>query len=382
MSSRDYDIAVFGATGFTGALTAEHLARRAPAGTRVALAGRDAMKLAAVRERMAAIEPRWSQLPLVEANVEDAGSLRALARSSRVLISAVGPYIFHGEPVVAACASEGTDYVDLTGEALFVDRMWLRYHEQARRSGARIVHSCGWTALPHDLGTLYTVDQLPEGEPIDVSCFMRVSSVLSGGSFISVRANLLRSGQMAWTGVRRARLERESAGRRARLTSRLPALPAHLSGWRLPYPTLDRQTAVRSARALERYGPDFRYGQFFLFEQLAPRAALAALATHRRSGEGPDAERRATGWFTDTFVGQTPSRRVVTEVSGADPWYTEASKMLGEAALCLAHDELPATAGQVTPAAAMGQPLIDRLVRVGIRFRVLEAPAVPAPAVG
>jgi short subunit dehydrogenase-like uncharacterized protein len=182
VADRLYDIVVFGATGFTGALTAEYLAARAPAETRWALAGRNMDKLEQVRARLGA---RFRDLPLLRADVTDQDSVRSVADATRVVITTVGPYIRYGEPLVAACAAAGTDYVDLTGEPEFVDRMWLGYHEQAVASGARIVHSCGFDSIPYDLGVQFTVEQLPEGVPISVEGFMRVNASVSGGTYQS-----------------------------------------------------------------------------------------------------------------------------------------------------------------------------------------------------
>jgi short subunit dehydrogenase-like uncharacterized protein len=146
---------------------------------------------------------------------------------------------------------------------------------------------------------------------------------------------------------------------------------------------------LRSARALDRYGPSFTYGHYAVFKRASTLAALgigggaaiamAQLPATRKlllkikdPGAGPTAEQRAKAWFNVRFVGEGGDKRVVTEVSGGDPGYGETSKMLAEAALCLAHDDLPSTSGQVTTAQAMGQPLIDRLQAAGISFRVVE----------
>src|SRR5436305_9967889 len=162
MAEPRFDVVLFGATGFTGALTAEYLAEHAPAETRWALAGRNRGKLEDVRSKLAGVNPACDTLELLEADVNNADSLRAIAEAAKVVISTVGPYIRYGEPLVAACAKAGTAYVDLTGEPEFVDRMWLGYHEQALASGARIVHSCGFDSIPYDLGVQFTVEQLPE----------------------------------------------------------------------------------------------------------------------------------------------------------------------------------------------------------------------------
>jgi short subunit dehydrogenase-like uncharacterized protein len=154
-------------------------------------------------------------------------------------------------------------------------------------------------------------------------------------------------------------------------------------------PSIDPQHIRRSARALDRYGPKFTYGHYLVVKRLPALAglvggvggaiALAQLPPTRKlllklrsPGDGPTPERREKAWFKDTFIGEGGGKRVVTEVSGGDPGYTETAKMLAESALCLAYDELPERAGQLTTAVAMGQPLIDRLVRAGIVFRVVE----------
>src|SRR6478672_308797 len=127
--ARDHDIVVFGATGFTGELTAAYLAEHAPAGLRWALAGRNRAKLEAVRTRLSKVDPSLAELPLLQADSSDAESLRAVAASTRVVATTVGPYLEYGEPLVAACAAAGTDYVDLTGEPEFVDKMYVAYHQ-------------------------------------------------------------------------------------------------------------------------------------------------------------------------------------------------------------------------------------------------------------
>jgi short subunit dehydrogenase-like uncharacterized protein len=159
----------------------------------------------------------------------------------------------------------------------------------------------------------------------------------------------------------------------------------------VPFPTIDPQTVLRSAKALDRYGPDFSYSHYLVVKNLpvalgvgAGAAALIALAQlpptrdlllkWKDPGEGPSPEQREKGWFKVRMRGDGGAKRVVTEVSGGDPGYGETSKMLAESALCLAHDELPETAGQVTTAVAMGQRLIDRLERAGIRFEVVQPP--------
>jgi short subunit dehydrogenase-like uncharacterized protein len=381
-TDRAHDVVLLGATGFTGALTAAELAARAPAGSTWALAGRNPDKLARVAERIGADVPRLA------ADVTDEASLRELAESARVVISTVGPYAEHGEPLVAACAAAGTDYVDLTGEPEFVDRMYVRHHAAAVASGARLVHCCGFDSIPHDLGAQFTVEQLPEGVPLKVEGFVRAGGKPSGGTLASALGAFADLRGYAKVARQRKEMEPRPEGRRIRGERGAPRRVEDL-GWALPLPTIDPQVVLRSARALERYGPEFTYGHYAAIKHLPVAVAaaggvgsliaLAQLPPARKlildrlpSGEGPSEEDRARSWFKVRFHGEGGGRRVVCEVAGGDPGYGETSKMLAESALCLAHDDLPETAGQVTTATAMGPALRRRLDAAGITFSVLE----------
>ncbi|MGQ4485153.1 trans-acting enoyl reductase family protein [Streptomyces sp. SAS_281] len=385
--ARPYDVVLFGATGFVGALTAEYLARHAPDGCRWALAGRDRAKLEKLRTRLTALDPRCADLPLIQADASDAASLRALAESAHVVATTVGPYVWYGERLVAACAEAGTDYTDLTGEPEFVDRMYVAHDTRARETGARIVHACGFDSVPHDLGAYFTVRQLPEDVPLRVDGFVRSNAVFSAGTFASALTAMGRGAQTARAAKERRLHEPRPAGRRVHAPLGRPHFSPETGTWALPLPTLDAGIIARSAKALPRYGPDFRYRHYASVKRLpvalGGTAALGALLgaaqvpaardwlmARYQPGAGPDAERRRRSWFTVRFVGEGGGRRVFTEVSGGDPGYDETAKMLAESALCLALDELPATSGQVTTAAAMGDALLDRLVAAGLRFRV------------
>ncbi|MFF3441705.1 saccharopine dehydrogenase family protein [Streptosporangium sp. NPDC002721] len=432
---RSYDIVLFGATGFTGALTADYLARHAGPSLRWALAGRNRARLEAVRERIGLPE-----LPLLYADATDPASLAEIARQARVVATTVGPFLTYGEPLVAACAEAGTHYADITGESEFVDRMFVRHHERARRTGAKLVHSCGFDSIPHDLGAYFTVKNLPRGVPLEVSGFVRASAAASGGTVHSAVTVLSRLRQSAEAARLRRELEERpwarpatetgargatgsvteavagyrttiAAGSAASAGSAISADSAtssgavavsgsrkarggpgsirYVGGWALPLPTLDPQVVARSARALECYGPDFTYRHHLAVKWLPAALGLAAgagalgllaqipparslLLRRFAPGDGPGAEQRARSWFKVTFLGRGGGARVVTEVAGGDPGYDETAKMLGESALCLATDDLPDVSGQVTTAVAMGDALVDRLRRAGITFRVLS----------
>ncbi|OKK05188.1 saccharopine dehydrogenase family protein [Streptomyces sp. CB02400] len=382
-TDRPYDIVLFGATGFVGTLTAEYLAGHAPAGLRWAIAGRSTEKLERLRDRL----PGGAEVGLLRADVSDPASLRALAEHARVVATTVGPYVEYGEELVAACADTGADYVDLTGEPEFVDLMYVRHDARARETGARLVHACGFDSVPHDLGAYFTVRQLPEGVPLTVDGFVTVDAAFSGGTFASALNQFARHRGLRAAALDRRRHEPRLVGRRASAPTGVPRYAPEVGAWALPLPTIDGQIVRRSAKALDRYGPDFRYRHYAAVRRLPVAvggvAAVGALVTaaqfpplRRRlsdrlgPGDGPGPEKRARSWFTVRFVGEGGGRRVYTEVAGGDPGYDETAKMLAEGALCLAFDDLPPTAGQVTTAMAMGDALIDRLRAAGIRFRV------------
>ncbi len=385
MRDREYDIAAFGATGFTGGLVASYLAQHAPAGTRWAVAGRSAEKLRATVARLAA-----SPCPpagILLASVDDPPSVTAMTAAAKVLLTTVGPFDAYGEPVVAACVETATDYLDITGEPRFVDRTIERYHADAARAGIKVVSCCGFDSIPHDLGVLYTLSHLPSGVPVRIEGFVRSRGTFSGGTW--------RSAVGAFGDARAHARERKgrprelaSGGRVVRgIRPRLRWEP-RLRAWAAPLPTIDPQVVLRSARLCEEYGPEFRYGHYARVRHLSTivgaglalgglvalsqwRPTRERLLAVRASGEGPSAEQRARSWFTVTFLAEAGGQQVTTEVAGGDPGYSETAKMLSESALCLALERTrtPARSGVITPAAALGRPLIERLQAAGISFR-------------
>ena len=377
--TRPWDIVIFGATGFAGRLVAAYLDQHAPPGLRIALAGRNHERLAAIADEL------QREFGVLTASVDDDASLRSLAESTRVLLTTVGPYARLGEPVVAACVAAGTDYLDLTGEPAFVDRVLARHDAAAREHGALIVHCCGFDSIPTDLGVLFTVMQLPRDRPIAIDGYFEGKGGFSGGTFASALGAF--------------------AEPRARKPARAPTPPGaplvgkarrglhyqqQMQRWALPFPTIDPQIALRSARARGDYGPEFRYGHYLCLKSLPQvvgavagvggLAVLARLGPTRRllqrmhpPGSGPDAATRKKSWYRFTFRGRAGDVSVVTEVAGGDPGYDETARMIAESALCLLleRDKLP-TGGVLTTATAMGERLLARLQAAGMSFRVLE----------
>jgi short subunit dehydrogenase-like uncharacterized protein len=386
--SRAFDVVVYGATGFTGGLVVDYLAEHAPSTLRWAVAGRDRSRLEAIRDRVRVGSGR--EVGVVVARSDDRVSLDAMTASARVVLTTVGPYAQHGEPLVASCVAQGTDYVDITGEPEFVDRVLARHHEEAARRGVRIVNCCGFDSVPHDLGAFFAVRELAAEGPVALEGFVQAGGGISGGTWHSAIGAMAR---MRETQRASMRVDRPVAtgGRRVRGVRGRPRREPEVSGWVVPMPTIDPQIVLRSARARSEYGPDFTYAHYArvgtidkavgLVAGVGVVAALAQLGPTRRlllrakrQGEGPTEEVRARGYFRVTFVARAGTRRLVARVSGGEPGYTETSKMVSEAALALALDRerLPQAAGVLTPVCAFGDVLLDRLVRAGLRFEVVR----------
>ncbi len=381
------DITLFGATGFTGGLTADYLAVHLPADASWAIAGRSRTKLVAVANRIAATGRAVPEI--VVADGADAAQMAAMAQNTRVLISTVGPYLRYGEPAVKAAVEAGIAYVDLCGEPQFVDLMWLKYHQTAEKTGAKLVHACGFDSVPYDLGVLATVNELPDDTAINVKGYIRAKASFSGGTFASA-VNQFGQFRAAKAAAKQRRAsEGRPADRRVRGGGEFGRAAEPVEGFGVPLPTIDPQIVLRSARALTGYGPEFTYEHLAHFKTVhmmalaAPVVGAVAVGSQvpvlkslllkvKPAGEGPSETERAKSWFKLTMLGVGGDKRVLTTVTGGDPGYTETAKMLAESAMCLAFDDLPEVAGQTTTAVAMGMVLIDRLKRAGIEFETTE----------
>ncbi|MFT3924883.1 MAG: saccharopine dehydrogenase NADP-binding domain-containing protein [Myxococcales bacterium] len=392
MTDRKYDVVLFGATGFTGGLTAEYLARvQAATPFSWAIAGRNRQKLEEVQARVHALGAR---VDLLGADSGDEASLRSMARTTRVVITTVGPYIRYGEPLVQACIEEATDYVDLTGEPMFVDRMLARHHARAEARRVKIVNTCGFDSIPHDLGAYFAVHALRKKlgslaqRDVEVTGLVRASGSFSGGTWhsaINAMANAREHARLRASGVD----ARPQVGA-DRSVSQLPPrvhYEKQVAAWAVPLPTIDPEVVCRSARLYPEYGKRFRYGHFLALPHL-PAVAMTALGAGtvfslaqlsltrslllkiKDPGEGPSEQTRAQGWFEVTLLASADSTQVVCKVTGGDPGYGDTAKMLAESALCLAlkRQALPEHYGVVPPAAAMGDVLIERLRASGMGF--------------
>jgi short subunit dehydrogenase-like uncharacterized protein len=383
--NRELDIVLFGATGFTGGLTAAYLAHHGPDGLRWGLAGRNLAKLEQVRN---ALGDAGAGVELIVADSGDPVALADLAARTQVVLSTVGPYVGRGEALVGACADAGTDYCDITGEGEFVDRMYVAHHQTALASGARLVHGCGFDSIPHDLGAMFTVEHLPADVPIDLRGVVRAGGLPSGGTFETALTGMSRVRHIREAAQARKRVEPRPEGRSSRAVAGKPHRDEVLGYWLLPLPTMDPAIVARSGAALPSYGPRFRYSHYAGTKTLpyavGGAAVMAGLGLAAQlkltrdllmkwypAGDGPDPERRERSWFSVDFVGEAGGETVRTRVSGGDPGYTETAMMLAESGLCLAFDDdNPDVAGQVTTAQAMGGNLLARVQAGGLKFEV------------
>ena len=398
---RELDLVLLGATGYVGRLTAAHLARSAPAGLRVALAGRSAERLAALRDELGAGAGSWE---LRTTDVTDRSALDDLAAGTRVLATTVGPYARWGLPVVEACAARGTHYADLTAEALFVRDSIATAHTTAQSTGARVVHSCGFDSVPSDLAVALVADQAgADGEGTLGETTLHVRTMrggLSGGTIDSLRQMLvavegrpdlrrLLSDPGALTGGTTARARRG----RATLTRDEPG-----GAWSAPFvmSAYNRQVVLRTDMLQgEPYGPVFDYrevvdtvrgpvGAAAALVLAGVQGALVGSLANRVTrpvadrvlpdpGEGPSERQRRRGRFGVEVVTTTTTgaRYAATVAAPYDPGYAGTAVLFGESALALALDDLPDAAGVLTPMTGIGLGLARRLrahaFEVGVR---------------
>ncbi len=440
---RNFDIVLFGATSFVGKLTAEYLAKFLTDGKwfpnadltptssqdhstttlRFAIAGRDNAKLETLKQSLLAIHDQKKavnkisqdiDIAIIIADSDDESSLEAMVKQTRVIISTVGPYLTFGENLIKACANVGTDYVDLTGEAIFIKDMMDRYQDAAKRSGARIVNSCGFDSIPSDLGVYFT--QKTANAQFDEPCseiHMRVKAAkggLSGGTVASMATIF---GEVGHDKARRRQLANPyllnddpnvPTVRQEKLNK--PQYDIHHNRWLAPFvmESINSRIVHRSNQLQDyAYGRDFKYdeavwmsdgikGQLMSVGMSAGIIAFAVAMSNKtsrqflsdhvlpKSGTGPSKTDQDQGYFDIRFFGQTPDQKLIaTQVTGdKDPGYGSTSRMLAQAALCLALDVAKSDiqGGFWTPASALGDKLIERLEAfAGIHFSVIEEKA-------
>ncbi len=389
--TKPFDLVVHGATGFTGRLVVEYLLRRYPAGSglRWAMGGRNAAKLAAVRDELGAP----ADTPLVVTDTGNPASLQALMEQTCLVLTTVGPYQLYGNELVAACASAGVDYVDLCGEPAWMRQMIDAHEAAARASGARIVFSCGFDSIPFDLGVFMLQREMQArfGQPAQRvrGRVRKMKGTFSGGTAASLKATM--AAAAAQPGVLELlrnpfSLTPGFEGPRQPSGSK-PMVDEVLGLWVAPFvmAAINTRNVHRSNFLLgHAYGADFVYDEMMVTGAGEKGEALAnAVAADKslgaddgpKPGEGPSREERESGFYDVLFIGtDTAGHSLRVGVKGdRDPGYGSTSKMITEAAVCLLQDAPDTPGGIWTTAPAMGNALIARLkANAGLSFTVEE----------
>lgn len=380
--AKEFDVVVYGATGFTGRLVAEYLIGNAR-GCRWAMAGRSAEKLAEVRNLIGAP----ADTPLVVADASDATSLAAMVARTKVVLTTVGPYQLYGNELVAACAAAGTDYVDLCGEPAWMRHMIDAHEAAAKASGARIVFSCGFDSIPFDLGVLYLQDAVTAeaGAPAPriKGRVRKMQGTFSGGTAASMKATMAAAAKdMSVIGLLKNPFALTPGFEGpSQPMGLLPEYDSATGMWAAPFimAPINTKNVHRTNFLLgQRYGADFKYDEMLLTTiGDAGRAAAEAIAKMNpmsdskgpKPGEGPSKEERDNGFYEIVFIAEGPdgtTRKAVIK-GDRDPGYGSTSKMIAESAMLLA--ETDAAGGFWTPGAIMGHPLIERLeAHAGLSF--------------
>lgn len=399
-----HDVVVYGATGFTGKLVAEYLARTYGVGGTLswAIAGRRQEALEQVRDQLAEQVPSAADLPLILADASDQESLRQMAAAARVVCTTVGPYARFGAGLVQACVEQRAHYCDLTGEAHFIKDMIDRHHAAAREAKVRIVHCCGFDSIPSDMGCFRLQEEAVArfGSPLpSVTLYVRkLNGGVSGGTIASsvgaFEAARDPSQRRALMDPYSLLPEGDRPGPRVR-DVRGVGRDRKEGLWTAPFvmATVNAKV-VRRSNALLGYpwGQDFAYEELSAFrgvgglvKAVGITAALGGYAMAMQTGptrrlllralpapgEGPSKELQESGSFMMELVGRGEPGELRVRVTGdKEPGYAATAGMLGESAVCLAKDELPERFGVLTPASAMGGALLQRLPTAGVRFHV------------
>ncbi len=424
-NKRSYAIILYGATSFVGQITAHYLSQflsdskykeASAAETTVtwAIAGRDEGKLKKLQTEISNKQgdsETTTKVDIIIADSNDAASLNKMTKQTQVIISTVGPYLKYGEALVKSCATNGTDYVDLTGEAIFIKDMLDKYQDMAKKSGARIVNSCGFDSIPSDLGVYFTQQQAKS--QFNKSCdviHMRVKAAkggLSGGTVASMATIFEEVGKDK---ARRKQVadpyllndDKNAPNVRQDNISK-PQYDIEHDRWLAPFvmAVINTRIVHRSNQLLDyEYGRDFKYdeamwmkdgikGQLMSYGMSVGLLGFATAMTFKpsreflskhvlpKSGSGPSKSEQENGYFDMRFFGETSEKDTIsTKVTGdKDPGYGSTSRMLAQSALCLVQDisKDDVAGGFWTPSVAMGEHLLTRLEEhAGISFELLD----------
>jgi len=414
---REIDVLLYGATGFTGKLVAEYLAKRgADEGLRWALGGRSRTKLEEVRRHLATTDEALADLPILVADSEDVAALDAVVAKTSVVLTTVGPYAKFGIELARSCARHGTSYCDLTGEPNFVRKVIDECHALAKEKQSRIVHCTGYDSIPSDLGAHIAFDYAKQRWNEDLAWVKiftgRTKGAVSGGTVASAFG--ITEAARADRDVRKVLLDPHGLDPVRPPRSREPfeqdqrgvRFDEDLQRWTAPFVMASiNARIVRRSHALFKeedgkgYGQDFKYNEamsfgrgprgfaqaaavtagivgFFAATGFGPTRKLLEKAVLPKPGEGPSRETIENGFFEMHVLARTQSgKKLRGRVAGtSDPGYGATATMIGETAICLAKDgaRLAPRYGVLTPATAMGMRLVERLQSAGMTFDIHE----------
>jgi short subunit dehydrogenase-like uncharacterized protein len=389
MSEREFDVVVFGASGYTGKLVAEYIQSEYGENGSVkwALAGRNREKLEGIRDELGLS----ADLSILEVDSNDQGSLNAMTSSTKCVLTTVGPYQLYGSNLVESCAKNGTDYVDLTGEPGWMYEMINEHKETAQASGARIVFSCGFDSIPFDLG-VYFVQQAAKdkfGKPAQHvrGRVKAMNGEFSGGTIASLgatMATLKKKPELIKVLANPFSLTEGFEGP-AQLDDSKVLLDEKLNMWVAPFvmAPINTKNIHRSNALLDhQYGEDFCYDEMMIAGEGEEGKQIADAMTSAnpmggdnvpQPGEGPSKESREQGNYDVLFFADLGEESIEARVTGdMDPGYGSTSKMITESAICLIQDCSDLPGGIYTPAPAMGDKLIHRLVKkAGLTFDII-----------
>ena len=407
----EFDLIVYGATSFTGKLVTEYLWKNYPPSDsfKWAIAGRDKNKLNEAQTRLSIENSNQQKISIITANSNDQSTLEDLVKRTKVILTTVGPYAKYGSKLVAACAKHGTDYCDLAGETQWISKMIDAHEKIAQKTGARIIHACGFDAIPSDMGVFYLQKHAQEKlqKPIHkIKMYVKAMRGGASGGTIASILNIIKEGKgnrdiarlVSHPYALNPKDKRNGPDVRDNNTF---ALDKTLNLWTAPFIMSSINTRiVRRSNALMNYPytEDFSYTESVLcgknvtgrFKSIIITMVLGffvLLSSNRmtrkyiikkmlpKPGEGPTKKQRENGFFKLLMVGLIDEDSLINlEITGdRDPGYGSTSKMLSETAICLACDNINTKGGSWTPASALGEKLLARLEsKAGMKFKILE----------
>ena len=389
MSDREFDVVIFGASGYTGKLVAEYMHDQYgnDHSIKYAIAGRNIEKLLEVKKDLRLNE----DISILEVDSSNLDSLDKMTRSARCILTTVGPYQLYGSKLVESCARNGTDYVDLTGEPGWMYEMINAHKETAQKSGARIVFSCGFDSIPFDLGVYFVQNAAKEkfGKPAPHvrGRVKAMNGEFSGGTIASLGATMstLKEKPELIKVLANPFSLTEGFEGPSQLDDSKPLLDEKMNMWLSPFvmAPINTKNIHRSNALLDHaYGEDFCYDEMMIAGEGDEGEQMAkAMSSGNpmggdnlpQPGEGPSKESREKGNYDILFFADLEEKSIEARVTGdMDPGYGSTSKMIAESALCLVQDCLDLAGGIYTPAPSMGEKLIDRLIKkAGLTFDIV-----------